>query len=120
MHTRKPSSARLCLLNARAHQLRSALTPSERRLWGAVSGRRLGVSFRRQVVIGEFIVDFLAPAQRLVVEVDGGYHAARRRADARRDAVLRHMGYRVLRLESEFVMRGLEAALARIVAALQG
>jgi hypothetical protein len=34
-------------------------------------------------VIGRFIVDFLAPRQCLVVEVDGGYHATRAGADAR-------------------------------------
>jgi very-short-patch-repair endonuclease len=44
---------------------------------------QLGVSFRRQVPLGNrFIVDFLAPVARLVVEVDGGYHARRREADA--------------------------------------
>lgn len=36
-------------------------------------------------MLGEHIVDFLAPAQGLVVEVDGPYHARRLRADARRD-----------------------------------
>lgn len=56
-------------------------------LWQALSGSKLGVAFRRQVPIGRYIADFLAPACRLVVEVDGGYHAtpARLRADARRD-----------------------------------
>ena len=48
-----------------------------------------------------FIVDFLALSARLVVEVDGGYHAQRGRADARRDEKLRRAGYRVLRVRAE-------------------
>jgi very-short-patch-repair endonuclease len=94
-------------------------TPSEHLLWRAVRGRRLGVSFRRQVPVGKFIVDFLAPKARLAVEVDGGYHARRVKADARRDEALRRLGYRVLRLEGELVMRNLPGALERIAAALR-
>jgi very-short-patch-repair endonuclease len=65
-----------------------------------------------------FIVDFLAPAARLVVEVDGGYHCERRAADARRDEKLRRAGYRVLRVEAELVRNDLPAAIARIRAEL--
>ncbi len=87
-------------------------------LWARLSGSQLGVAFRRQVVLGEYIVDFLAPACRLVVEVDGAYHARRLRADARRDARLRALGFRVLHLEAELVMRELPLALERIRDAL--
>ena len=77
------------LLAARARGMRFNATFSEERLWEAIRGRRLGVQFRRQVPLcGRFIVDFLAPELRLVVEVDGEYHGRRPRADARRDEVL--------------------------------
>jgi very-short-patch-repair endonuclease len=78
------------------------------------------VEFRRQVVIGEeFIVDFLAPRQRVVVEVDGrAYHDRRRAADARRDRKLACLGHRVLRLEADLVTHDLPEAVARIAAAL--
>jgi very-short-patch-repair endonuclease len=65
-------------------------------------------------VLGRFIVDLLAAEVRLVVEVDGGYHAQRARADARRDRALGRAGYRVLRLEAELVMGDLDAAVARV------
>lgn len=52
------------------------------------------------------------------VEVDGGYHAARRAADARRERVLRRLGYRVLRLDAELVLGAPEQALALVRAAL--
>jgi very-short-patch-repair endonuclease len=59
-------------------------TPSEYVHWQAIRGGRLGVQFRRQVSVGHYIVDFLAPRVRLVAEVDGGCHTARVAADARR------------------------------------
>jgi very-short-patch-repair endonuclease len=66
------------------------------------------------VVIGRFIVDFLAPQARLVVEVDGAHHRLRRAADARRDAKLARLGYRVLRLPAQWVLQQLPVALGRI------
>jgi very-short-patch-repair endonuclease len=78
-------------------------------------GARLGVAFRRQAVIGDYIVDFLAPAVSLVVEVDGGYHGRRCRVEARRDRMLGRAGYRVLRLEGELVMADLSRAVSIIV-----
>ena len=98
---------------------RQLLTPSEVRLWLALRGRALGVQFRRQVPLaGRYIVDFCAPTVRLVVEVDGGYHEQRRCADRRRDAVLGELGYRVVRMEAELVLRDLTAAVALVRAAL--
>jgi hypothetical protein len=77
-----PSHPRSVQLEVRACEMRLSPTLSEARLWQALRGSRLGVAFRRQAVIGDYIVDFLAPAASLVVEVDGGYHGRRRRADA--------------------------------------
>jgi very-short-patch-repair endonuclease len=65
--------------------MRASLTRSEELLWGRIRGRRLGVVFRRQVrLLGRFIADFLARAERLVIEVDGGHHAAQARAECAR------------------------------------
>jgi len=59
-------------------------------------------------------VDFMAAEVRLVVEVDGGYHARRRGADARRRRVLERAGYRVLRFEAAQVMQQLPVVVAAI------
>jgi len=50
----------------------------------------------------------------LIVEVDGGYHCERARADARREAALRRAGYQVLRLSEALVNGQLEDAVARV------
>ena len=84
-----------------------------------LKGNQLGVSFRRQVPIGNrYIADFLAPSANLMVEVDGGSHARRGVADARRDRVLQRLGYRVLRLEARLVIMQLAAAVAQVRAAV--
>jgi very-short-patch-repair endonuclease len=103
-----------------AHELRAAPTWSEQLLWARLAGKRLGVGFRRQMVIGKSIVDFAAPSKRLVVEVDGGYHATRRRADARRDRELARLAWRVLRLPVALVEKDIEEAVAAIVRSLEG
>ena len=99
--------------------MRGSLTATEQLLWNHLRGRRLGVVFRRQVpLLGRFIADFLAPAQRLVVEVDGAYHGERGRADARRDSALVGAGYRVVRIEASLVVSDIERALSAVRAAL--
>jgi very-short-patch-repair endonuclease len=72
------------------------------------------------VVAGGLIVDFMAPARKLIVEVDGPYHVepARMRADARRQRRLERAGYRVLRLSAELVLSDLPEALRRVRQAL--
>jgi len=117
---RNRSTARSALLDERARGMRASLTPSEALLWARIRGRRLGPVFRRQVpLLGRFIADFLAPAERLVVEIDGGCHAEQARADARRDAVLARAGYRVLRLDAALVIRDIEMAVSLVRAALE-
>jgi len=99
--------------------MRHGPTPSEAQLWEALRGGRLGVVFRRQVVLGEYVADFCAHSVRLVVEVDGGYHAERERLDARRDERLRRLGYCVVRVSSAEVVRDLPALVARLGAVVR-
>jgi len=107
------------LLKARARYMLHNPTYSEALLFSAIRGKRLGVSFRRQQVIGNHIVDFLARQVSLVVEIDGdAYHAQRRAADARRDVKLRRAGYRVLRIPASLVERDLPGAVALVREAL--
>jgi very-short-patch-repair endonuclease len=106
-------------LEQQARQHRSHLTESEALLWSVLKARQLGVQFRSEVLLGgRFIVDFFASSAELVVEVDGGYHSRRRGADASRDRKLRRLGYRVVRLDAELVLRDLPGAVALIRAAL--
>ena len=120
---RKPklNPKRQALLAERAQAMRHAPTPSEAALWRLLSARKLGVSFRRQVPLGDrYIADFVASSVHLVIEVDGAYHRDRTQADLRRDRVLARLGYRVLRLEAGLVVHQPTVVIARIQAALAG
>ena len=101
-----------------AHTMRQAPTDSEARLWRALRSSQLGVAFRRQVPLLGFIADFYAPSARLIVEVDGGYHARRTTADTRRDRKLTRAGYRIVRVQAELIMRDLSAAILGVRSAL--
>ena len=92
---------------------------SEEALWQELRGGKLGVAFRRQVPVGRYVADFLAASVKVVVEVDGGYHAQRRAADARRDRYFARLGYRVVRVEAELVRANVAGAAERVRHAIQ-
>jgi very-short-patch-repair endonuclease len=107
-------------LRDRARKLRLNQTEVERRLWSRLRARQLwGVKFRRQHPIGPFIVDFCCLERRLVIELDGGQHAAQVKADQKRSAFLERSGYRVLRFWDNAVMEDIQAVLEQIDAILK-
>lgn len=90
----KPRSA----LQGFARELRNNSTEVERLLWRYLRNSQLeGVKFRRQQVIGAYIVDFVSFEKRIVIELDGGQHAEKHMYDEQRDACLRANGFVVLR-----------------------
>ena len=79
----------------RAGRLRAEPTAAETRLWACLRSRRLeGIKFRRQHAIGPYIVDFCAPSQKLVIELDGSQHLGQETPDAERTKYLESKGYR--------------------------
>jgi very-short-patch-repair endonuclease len=107
-------------LAAYAHYMRLAPTEPEAVLWRLIRCRQLGVQFRRQVILDRYIVDFFAPAAKLVVEVDGAHHTQQHKADARRDRALTALGLRVVRLPARLVYQQPRAAVQLITQALAG
>jgi very-short-patch-repair endonuclease len=103
-----------------AKQMRGEPTKAERILW-----RRLredvalaGSHFRRQALIGPFIVDFVSRKAKLVIELDGGQHDEQRAADARRTRQIEASGYRVLRFWNNDVLGNIDGVLSEIQSAL--
>lgn len=84
--------------------LRKQSTKTESDLWYYLRSRRLnGLKFRRQYVLGSYIVDFICLEKRIIVELDGGQHARTEDKDKKRDEWLKSEGYQVLRFwNSEF------------------
>ena len=87
----------------RSRELRRKQTQAERCVWYVLRDRKtLGLKFRRQVPIEDFIVDFYCDELKLVVELDGDVHnwPARMARDKRRDERLVKLGYKVLRISN--------------------
>ena len=97
-----------------ARQLRRLMTPTERALWQAIRGGKLGVHVRRQQLIDGFCADFYCHTAGLVIEVDGPIHEAQQEADTAREAVFRGRNLRVLRFTNDQLLHSLPDCLMRI------
>ncbi len=111
------SASTIAVFGDRARHMRRNPTEAEKRLWRILSNSQLdGFKFRRQAVIGHHIADFLCPAAKLVIEVDGDTHEPE--ADRRRDAALASHGLRVLHVGNADVMTNIEGVAEAIRMAL--
>jgi adenine-specific DNA methylase/very-short-patch-repair endonuclease len=103
-----------------ARSLRKEQTDAETLLWTLLRNRRLaGRKFRRQHSIPPYVVDFYCHEASLVIEVDGGQHAERRRYDETRTRFLESRGLRVLRFWNHEVLQQTESVLEAIWSELQ-
>jgi very-short-patch-repair endonuclease len=95
-----------------AKKLRSGATNAENHLWQRLRARQMeGCKFRRQQPIDCYIVDFVCFENKLVVELDGGQHAARQPEDQKRDRFLELNRFKVLRFWNNEVFENLEGVL---------
>jgi very-short-patch-repair endonuclease len=102
----------------RARYLRNNMTKIERYVWSRLCSRQVaGYKFRRQHPIGPYVADFVCLSERLVVEVDGAGHEDEER-DNRREAYIRALGFRVLRVPAQLVDEGLDDVMDGIYLAL--
>ena len=67
-------------------------TKAEELLWEHLRGKQLGVRFRRQHPVYDYIPDFVCLSLNLIIEVDGDYHLAEEQqlSDRERDTYLQH------------------------------
>jgi very-short-patch-repair endonuclease len=59
--------------------------------------RHTGYKFRRQFLIGRYIVDFVCPEKKFIIELDGGHHDEQAAQDLVRTRWLESQGYTVIR-----------------------
>ena len=72
--------------------------------------------FRRQHIIGDYIVDFICLKQKLIIEIDGGYHqeTTQQTEDKTRQNWLESMGYKILRFTNEDIFHDIESVISII------
>lgn len=96
---------------SKAKALRKDPTDAEKIFWQKVRDRQIdGYKFKRQFPVGPFIVDFACPAQRLVVEIDGGQHDENAK-DTARTHKLEQAGYTILRFWNNDVLGNIDGVL---------
>ena len=93
-------------LTGLSQALRRNMTKEERLLWNCFL-KKYSLQFRRQYVIGNYIVDFYCHKARLVVELDGSghYEPETIQRDIARTQYLQSQGLEVLRFTNLEVTR---------------
>ena len=88
--------------------LRNKATSAEAALWNFLKSKQLdGRKFRRQYSIGNYIVDFCCPSEKLIIELDGDSHGEyyKIQKDESREKYLESLGFTVLRFENRYVFQ---------------
>lgn len=104
-----------------ARGLRKKQTPADDVMWELLRDRQfMGLKFRRQHQIGDYVADFFCDKHKLVIELDGAVHSEPQQAkkDKTRDSYLQSLGLTVIRLRNEEFLSNPEAALNKIIAQL--
>jgi very-short-patch-repair endonuclease len=95
----------------KAKELRKQETETEKIIWSKIDKNQiLGLSFRRQHPINQFIADFYCHKIKLVIEIDGGIHnlPENKIYDIERSEILKNYGIKVIRFSNEQVKNNIE------------
>lgn len=104
------------ILKEHTKKNRANMTEAEKFLWEHIRRKALGVKFRKQHPINDFIADFICIEKKLVIEVDGGYHSvpSQREKDELRSTIINKQGFYVIRFTNEEILMDIESVLQRL------
>jgi very-short-patch-repair endonuclease len=104
------------LLISRAKELRKAGNLSEVLFWKVFKDKKkLGFDIDRQVIIGQYIVDFFIPELGLVFEIDGSSHDSKIEYDAERDAFMKDLNLQVVRISDMDVKNNMSSVYSLLL-----
>jgi very-short-patch-repair endonuclease len=100
-----------------AKRLRREMSLPEVLLWNRLRGKPMGVKFRNQHPVGEYVIDFYHAPKRIGFEIDGIVHdmGDRPQRDQSRDAKLAELGVEVVRMPASDVLKDADAVAESIV-----
>ncbi|MGI8893857.1 MAG: endonuclease domain-containing protein [Bacteroidia bacterium] len=107
----------LSKLKEKRRHLRKNLTPAEATLWRILKNSQLeGRKFRRQHSVGNYILDFYCPAERLAIELDGAHHFTEAGLiyDKKRTEYIETLGITIMRFENIFVFERIDYVIDEI------
>ena len=91
-------------------------TDAEKIMWEIVRNNNLGIHFRRQHAIDDFIVDFACLSLSIIIEVDGSIHEKKENKinDERRTQILNNKGFVVIRFKNDDIIYNTDAVIEKI------
>ncbi|MBI2259728.1 MAG: DUF559 domain-containing protein, partial [Flavobacteriia bacterium] len=85
-------------------------------IWKSLLYRKqLGVGFKRQRPILNFIVDFFSAEIGLIIEIDGSSHINKGEYDFYREKKLRENGFKMLRFEEGQVLHNIDEVRLKLI-----
>ena len=101
------------LIHKQAKILRNHETKTEKIVWAHLSNKKLGVKFRRQHPVNQFIADFYCHELKLVIEVDEKIHLSKENMeyDQMRTQLLNQYHLQVIRFTNEEVLKNIQQVL---------
>jgi cyclase len=99
-----------------ARLLRRNETEAEKLLWSKISHKQIGVKFRRQHPLYEYVVDFYCHSHRLVIEVDGPVHKMEgvNFDDSVRSEAFKEFKIEIIRFTNDEILLEIEKVIERI------
>ncbi|MEO8399633.1 MAG: endonuclease domain-containing protein [Ignavibacteriaceae bacterium] len=98
-------------------QLRKVQTFCEKIMWLHLKNRQLlGIKFRRQYSIDQFVIDFYAPKIKFAIELDGNIHELQEQKDydIQRQKYLENYGITFIRIKNEELIGNANKAFKKI------
>jgi len=100
-----------------AKNLRNNATLPEKTLWSYLNKSQLeNIKFRRQQPIGNYVVDFMAPREKIIIELDGNQHNKDDNIiyDRQRDNYLKNCGFTIIRIWNNDIFSNIEGVIEHI------
>ena len=99
-----------------ARNLRAHETQAEQFLWSRLCSNQLGVRFRRQHPIYDYVADFYCHSHRIVIEVDGSVHNSDQASfdDSVRSRAFEEFNIKVMRFTNNDVLFAIEEVIRKI------
>ncbi len=104
-----------------ARKLRKNSTSQEQKIWNLLRNRQfLGLKFKRQVPIYNYVVDFVCEEKKLIIEIDGGQHNEPNNIneDNIRTNILEKEGYKVIRFWNNEIDNNIEGVYQKLLEVL--
>jgi very-short-patch-repair endonuclease len=102
------------LLKERANSMRKTMTKAELLIWDQIKSDKLGIKFRRQYIIENYIADFANLSHKIIIEIDGDSHINSLEYDNHRTDILKIYGFNIIRFNNDEIYNNLDIVILKL------